>query len=218
MRGVARPPRGSANPLDRRADRGDPHRRGLRRAEVAVHGLQQPAVQAEGCGLERLNYGLASEGKTRWCAGCGGAEGAVLLRRQQMCEGCGRKRPHYWRRRRQTCSSATFPVLTARSRAVLCQGVPPSRGPRGQRAAPHSARFPPRSQQPHPTSPHSRECPPRSQFLFRIPNSSRGNKNLLLCREPLLGQKLEPQCRGAWARVTIAQRRHLALQTGWGHH
>ena len=69
--------RGSGTPLDRRTDREGPHRRGLRRAEVAVDGLQQkkPPFRPEGCGLERLNYGLASEGKTRWCAGCGGGGG-----------------------------------------------------------------------------------------------------------------------------------------------
>ena len=30
----------------------------------------------EGCGLKRANYGLASEGKARWCAGCGKTKGA----------------------------------------------------------------------------------------------------------------------------------------------
>jgi hypothetical protein len=47
----------------------------------------------EGCGLKHSNYGLASEGKLRWCAGCGAAEGAVYLKKRQMCEGCGLKRP-----------------------------------------------------------------------------------------------------------------------------
>jgi hypothetical protein len=51
----------------------------------------------EGCGLKRPEYGLASEGKARWCAGCGAVEGAVLLqkRKQKMCEGCGLKQPGY---------------------------------------------------------------------------------------------------------------------------
>ena len=32
----------------------------------------------EGCGLNVIFYGLASvEGKVRWCAGCGAAEGAA---------------------------------------------------------------------------------------------------------------------------------------------
>jgi hypothetical protein len=31
----------------------------------------------EGCGLKQSKYGLASEGKTWWCAGCGAAKGAV---------------------------------------------------------------------------------------------------------------------------------------------
>jgi hypothetical protein len=40
----------------------------------------------EGCGLKQPGYGLASEGKKRWCAGCGKAEGAVniqVLRKRQ---------------------------------------------------------------------------------------------------------------------------------------
>jgi hypothetical protein len=49
----------------------------------------------EGCGLERKHYGLVSEGKKRWCAGCGKAEGAVLMTQQKLCEGCGLKRPHH---------------------------------------------------------------------------------------------------------------------------
>jgi hypothetical protein len=49
----------------------------------------------EGCGLKQPGYGLASEGKKRWCAGCGAVEGAVPLRNPKMCEGCGLKRPAY---------------------------------------------------------------------------------------------------------------------------
>ena len=49
----------------------------------------------EGCGLKQPNYGLASEGKKRWCAGCGAVEGAVSLRKRDMCEGCGLKVPNY---------------------------------------------------------------------------------------------------------------------------
>ena len=37
----------------------------------------------EGCGLKRPGYGLASEGETRWCAGCGAAKGAVLLQKRK---------------------------------------------------------------------------------------------------------------------------------------
>ena len=48
----------------------------------------------EGCGLKQPSYGLASEGKKRWCAGCGAAEGAVLIRKRK-CEGCGLKQPNY---------------------------------------------------------------------------------------------------------------------------
>jgi hypothetical protein len=50
----------------------------------------------EGCGLKLPNYGLASEGKMRWCAGCGKAEGAVSLQRaRKICEGCGLHNPNY---------------------------------------------------------------------------------------------------------------------------
>jgi hypothetical protein len=38
----------------------------------------------EECGLKQPGYGLASEGKARWCAGCGAAEGAMLLRKRKM--------------------------------------------------------------------------------------------------------------------------------------
>jgi hypothetical protein len=46
-------------------------------------------------GLKEPTYGLAAEGKKRWCAGCGAAKGAVSLKKQQMCEGCGLKRAGY---------------------------------------------------------------------------------------------------------------------------
>ena len=50
----------------------------------------------EGCCLKVPKYGLASEGKARWCAGCGKAEGAVSLHKtKNMCEGCGLKVPEY---------------------------------------------------------------------------------------------------------------------------
>ena len=39
----------------------------------------------EGCGLKGPGHGLASEGKKRWCAGCGPAEGAVLIGNRKMC-------------------------------------------------------------------------------------------------------------------------------------
>ena len=55
----------------------------------------QKQKMCEGCGLKQPSYGLASEGKVRWCLGCGVAEGAVLVRKQKMCEGCGLKQPHY---------------------------------------------------------------------------------------------------------------------------
>jgi hypothetical protein len=49
----------------------------------------------EGCGLKRPSYGLAAQGKARWCAGWGKAEGAAQLKKRKMCEGCGLKRPQY---------------------------------------------------------------------------------------------------------------------------
>ena len=52
--------------------------------------LQKPNKMCEGCGLKQVfdpmfgtieapRYGLASEGKARWCSGCGWVEGAVLI-------------------------------------------------------------------------------------------------------------------------------------------
>jgi hypothetical protein len=51
--------------------------------------------KCEDCGLKQPGYGLAAEGKTRWCADCGRAKGAVLLQKQKMCEGCGLKQPNF---------------------------------------------------------------------------------------------------------------------------
>jgi hypothetical protein len=48
-----------------------------------------PGKMCEGCKLKVPFYGLASEGKARWCAGCGEAAGAVsipALRKQQGLE------------------------------------------------------------------------------------------------------------------------------------
>ena len=42
--------------------------------------MLQKRHMCEGCGLKQPMYGLASEGKVRWCAGCGAAEGAVDIR------------------------------------------------------------------------------------------------------------------------------------------
>ena len=47
-------------------------------------GKQLKQQMCEGCGLKRPNYGLASEGKKRWCAGCGAAKGAVLIQKRKM--------------------------------------------------------------------------------------------------------------------------------------
>ena len=47
------------------------------------------------CGITGPMYGLASEGKRRWCDGCGKVKGGIFLRKQKLCEGCGLKRPHY---------------------------------------------------------------------------------------------------------------------------
>ena len=52
-------------------------------------------MRAAASRLKQPSYGLASEGKARWCAGCGKAEGAVLIRKRKMCEGCGLKQPSY---------------------------------------------------------------------------------------------------------------------------
>ena len=43
-------------------------------------------LTCEGCGLKQPSYGLASEGKARWCAGCGKAEGAVYLPQKKKAE------------------------------------------------------------------------------------------------------------------------------------
>ena len=61
---------------------------------VSLQRLQKQNL-CEGCGLKQSNYGLASEGKKRWCAACGKMEGAVSLQKRQMCEGCGLKGPGY---------------------------------------------------------------------------------------------------------------------------
>jgi hypothetical protein len=44
----------------------------------------------KGCGLKQRTYGLAPEGKARWCAGFGKAERAVDVRCKK-CEVCGLK-------------------------------------------------------------------------------------------------------------------------------
>ena len=49
----------------------------------------------EGCGLKQANYGLASEAKRRWCAGCMKAKKAVSPQKQKMCEHCGINQPKY---------------------------------------------------------------------------------------------------------------------------
>ena len=48
------------------------------------------AVGRARCGDRRK-----AERKKRWCAGCGKAEGAGLLKTQNLCEGCGLKRKNY---------------------------------------------------------------------------------------------------------------------------
>jgi hypothetical protein len=47
---------------------------------------KQRHKMCEGCRLKQPTFGLASEGKSRWCAGCG-PEGAVSMKKQKMCEG-----------------------------------------------------------------------------------------------------------------------------------
>ena len=64
----------------------------------------------EGCGLKQANYGLASEAKRRWCAGCMKAKEAVPLAtdphaqaagstrgvaRSKECEDCELKPPRF---------------------------------------------------------------------------------------------------------------------------
>jgi hypothetical protein len=63
-------------------------------ARAKQHAIHKRKM-CEGCGLKGASTGLASEGKKRWCAGCGAAEGAVRLLKQKMCEGCGLKQPNY---------------------------------------------------------------------------------------------------------------------------
>eukprot|EP01048_Picozoa_sp_COSAG05_P028201 COSAG05_NODE_8626_length_686_cov_1.725724_1_plen_126_part_10 len=49
----------------------------------------------EGCGLEHASYGLPSDGKKRWCAGCGREQAGAQDLSSKMCEGCGRKHASY---------------------------------------------------------------------------------------------------------------------------
>jgi hypothetical protein len=41
--------------------------------------VKKKPKMCESCGNKQPGYGLASEGKTRWCAGCAKAEGAVPI-------------------------------------------------------------------------------------------------------------------------------------------
>jgi hypothetical protein len=67
----------------RKLDRGEPSK-GMtldRAAKLTALGFvwaprSQKRQMCEGCGLKHPSYGLASEGKKRWCAGCRAAEGA----------------------------------------------------------------------------------------------------------------------------------------------
>ena len=60
----------------------------------------------------------------------------------------------------------------------------------------------------------------RSRFAF-FPRREQPGARAARAREdrPLAGEvhKVDALCRGAWARVTVDQFRHSALQTGWGH-
>jgi hypothetical protein len=66
---------------------------------VSIGKLKQyKQKMCEACGLiKQPCYGLASEGKKRWCLGCGKAKGVVLLQRQKKkkCDGCGLRGPSY---------------------------------------------------------------------------------------------------------------------------
>jgi hypothetical protein len=69
----------------------------------------------EGCGLKRPTYGLASEGKRRWCLGCGKAKGAVSLqRKEKAAKKKAAKRPG--------TESSTRPKKRARAAAAKAEG------------------------------------------------------------------------------------------------
>ena len=56
----------------------------------------QKQKMCEDCGLKQPSYGLPSDGKKRWCAGCGkGHKGAQYMQKQKMCEDCGLNQPSY---------------------------------------------------------------------------------------------------------------------------
>ena len=96
----------------------------------------------EGCGLKHPTYGLASEGKAWWCAGCGKAEGAVRLQKQKMCEGCGLKHPIYGlasegkRRWCAGCGAAEGAVDLRKQKPPTCVRSAKRQGARGGGVAP----------------------------------------------------------------------------------
>jgi hypothetical protein len=49
----------------------------------------------EGCGLKRSSFGLPSEGKVRWCSGCGKGHAGAFYLVSKKCEGCHLKQPKF---------------------------------------------------------------------------------------------------------------------------
>ena len=86
LRRLKLPTRGSKQELQARLrGLGAAQLHDFRERTMAARAKQQAIHKrkmCEGCGLNVPYYGLASEGKARWCAGCGaakGRKGAVCL-------------------------------------------------------------------------------------------------------------------------------------------
>ena len=63
----------------------------------------QKQKMCEGCGLTVPHFGLASEGKWRWCSGCAKGHAGAVDVASKKCEGCGLEPPSgepLWARRR----------------------------------------------------------------------------------------------------------------------
>jgi hypothetical protein len=97
--------------------------------EERKNAVRERKNMCEGCGLKQPNYGLASEGKRRWCTGCGRAEGAVLIQKPKMCEGCGLKGSAYGlasERRKRWCAECAEAeegaVSFVQAHLKMCEG------------------------------------------------------------------------------------------------
>ena len=83
--------------------------------------------QCEECGLKQAIYGLASEGKKRWCSGCGKPKGAYDMVNAK-CEDCGVKSATYClesegrKRWCATCGKKNNGVPAGLKRCEDCQG------------------------------------------------------------------------------------------------